>query len=85
MSDDWDDASGEDGEDDDQTGPCPECGTELHVDAEACYACGHWLTAAERHKLWDGGSQVRGAMGVGKVALVLILIALMSGLLFFLL
>lgn len=80
--DDWDDAHEEDFEHD-ETGPCPECGADLHVDAEACYACGHWLTTAERHQLWDAGSPVRGTMGIGKIVLVLVLIALMSG--FFLL
>ena len=92
MSDEWDDGYDEyeaDWEDDydseeddyegDETGPCPECGAQLHVDAESCYACGHWLTTAERHRLWDGGSPVRDAMGIGKFVLIVILIALMSG------
>ena len=75
RDDDWDDEQ----LDQEETGPCPECGAELHVDAETCYACGHWLTTAERHKLWDGGSKARGAMSIGKVVLVAVLIALMSG------
>lgn len=86
--DDWDDDF-EDGEfdsdefDDEAVGPCPECGAELHVDAEVCNACGYWLTTADRHKLWDEGSSVRGAMGVGKIVLVLILVVLLSGIVFF--
>ena len=85
-ADDWDDEYEEEEEEDselDETGPCPECGAELHVDAETCFACGHWLSTAERHRLWDGDSQVRGAMGVGKVVLIVILIALMTGFLLF--
>ncbi|MEM8947120.1 MAG: hypothetical protein AAGD11_18245 [Planctomycetota bacterium] len=75
----WDEhPDDDDGLDEEQTGPCPKCGAELHVDAESCYACGHWLSTAERHKLWDGGSPVRGAMGVGKFLLVAILLAVMS-------
>ncbi len=85
ISDDWDEA--EDDWDDEseveQTGPCPECGAELHVDAETCYACGHWLTTVERHQLWDAGSPVRGVLGVGKIVLVMVLVALLSGFLFF--
>ncbi len=89
MSDEWDEAeedwdeSYDDEDEVEQTGPCPECGAELHVDAETCYACGHWLTTAERHELWDAGSPVRGAIGVGKFVLVVILVALMSGFLLF--
>ncbi len=87
MSEDWDDEEEWDDEyeqgdeeDDEATGLCPECRTEIHVDAEMCPSCGYWLTTADRHKLWDGESPVRGMMSVGKVVLVLILVALMSGL-----
>lgn len=82
LDEDWDEEDDEASEYD-ETGPCPECGVDLHVDAETCFACGYWLTTADRHKLWDGGSQVRGAMSVGKVVLVVVLIALMSGFLLF--
>ena len=85
MCDDWDDNEDDWADDYEEfvgaTGGCPECGAEIDVEAEACPSCGYWLTTAERHTLWDGGSQVKGMMGVGKVALVVILIALMSGLL----
>jgi len=80
-SDAYDDYEHGDELDDEAAGPCPECGAELHVDAEVCNACGYWLTTEDRHKLWDGGSSVRGMMGVGKVLFVITLIALLSGLL----
>ncbi len=83
MSDDWDDDEDWDDEQDEASGPCPECQAEIHVDAEVCPACGYWLTTADRHALWDGGSPVKGLMSVGKFVLVVILIALMSGLLLF--
>jgi len=75
MSEGWDDEEDWDEEyeeepDEEATGLCPECRAEIHVDAEMCSACGYWLTTADRHKLWD-------------VVLVLILIALMSGLVVF--
>jgi len=91
MSDEWDD--GEEGwddededefdESDDATGRCPECQTEIHMDAEVCPSCGYWLTTADRHAMWDGTSPAKGLMSVGKVVLVVILIALMSGLALF--
>ncbi len=90
MCDEWDDADEEwddpyeqDDEDDEAIGLCPECRAEIHVDAEVCPSCGYWLTTADRHAMWDGDSPVQGFMSVGKVVLVVILIALMSGLLVF--
>jgi len=88
MSNEWDDDEEDwidpyEQEDEEATGLCPECQTEIHVDAEVCPSCGYWLTTADRHALWDGASPVRGLMSVGKVVLVLILIALMSGLVLF--
>ncbi len=70
----------EDEQETEATGPCPECGVEIDTEAEMCAACGYWLTTGDRHTLWDGGSSVRGAMSAGKVALVVLLIILMSGL-----
>jgi len=88
MSDDWDDEEDWDEEDEgyeeesdeEATGLCPECRAEIHVDAEMCPSCGYWLTTADRHRMWDDESQVKGLMSVGKIVLVVILIALMSGL-----
>ncbi len=86
MCDDWDDDDNWADEYEEfvgATGGCPECGAEIDVEAEACPSCGYWLTTAERHTLWDADSPAKGAMNVGKVVLVAILIALMSGLLLF--
>jgi|GEM_PF-2154031 len=92
MSNDWnsdwnddDDDWPDDYEDDDamfDVGNCPECQAELHVDAESCPSCGHWLSTAERHKLWDGGSKSKAAMSTGKLLLVLLLVVLFLGSLF---
>jgi ribosomal protein L37E len=76
----WDDDNGVDEE---ESAPCPECGKEIFVDAEMCPACGYWLTTAERHAIWSGGSSSAKLLSVGKVLLVVVLIALMSGLLIF--
>jgi len=84
MSDDWDDGDydgdyDEDNEfDDEATGLCPECRAEMHIDAEMCPSCGHWLSTTERHAMWSGGAG--GLMGVGKVVLVVVLVFLMLGL-----
>ena len=91
MSDDWEEDDNDwdyAGEEFDEefvviTGGCPECGTEIDVEAEVCPSCGYWLTTAERHTLWDADSPAKGAMSAGKVVLVVILIALMSGLALF--
>ncbi len=83
--DDWDDRYDyeEDGEEDEEgeaTGPCPECHAPMHVDAEACPACGHWLSVAERHRMWDGSE---GAIkSLGKWLIVVLLIAVMTAFLF---
>lgn len=81
--DDCDDGYGDDYGDEselDETGPCPECGVKIDVEAEMCNACGYWLTTAERHRLWDGGSQVKSAMGFGKTVLIVFLVLVLSGL-----
>jgi len=62
------------------TGPCPGCGVDLLVDAELCAACGYWLTTADRHAMWDGGSVSKKMLGVGKIALVIFLVLVLSGL-----
>ncbi len=51
-ADDWDDGL----DDDEEVIPCPDCGAELHADAEACYACGYWVTDADREAAWRAGS-----------------------------
>jgi hypothetical protein len=66
------------------TGPCPECAAPLALEAEVCYACGYWLTTAERHTLWEGGSQLKSAARVGKQVLIAILILTLSGIYIFL-
>ncbi|MEN0109722.1 MAG: zinc ribbon domain-containing protein [Planctomycetota bacterium] len=35
---------------------CPECGAEIDADAEACPACGYWITDADRERAWRAGS-----------------------------
>jgi hypothetical protein len=80
--DDYDDAE-EEVDEEEEVAPCPQCGAEIFVDAEMCTACGHWLSVAERHALWSGGSQSNSLLSVGKVVLIVVLIALMSGLMLF--
>lgn len=60
-------------------GPCPECGAEMSVDLEMCPACGYWLTAADPKGLWAGSSPVQGLRAFGKVVLIAILVAILSG------
>ena len=45
-----------DGDLEDEVLPCPECGAEVHADAEACPACGYWITDADRDRAWRAGS-----------------------------
>lgn len=63
-----------------ETGSCPECKKQIHVEVEACPYCGHWLTVAERHRLWDGkGGDLK---SLGKFLLIALLIAMMTAYLF---
>lgn len=80
-NDDWDNEHDE-ALDVDECGPCPECGEEMDVEAEMCPACGHWLSTAERHKLWDGGSRSKAALSVGQYLLVIVLALLFLGSMF---
>lgn len=43
-------------DEDEGTLPCPDCGAEVHVEAEACPACGYWITDAERDAGWRDSS-----------------------------
>ena len=83
--DDWDEPDDDNNDDDNHVaeyGPCPECGEEMDVEAEMCPACGHWLSTAERHKLWDGGSTAKAALSVGQKVLVIVLAVLFLGSMF---
>lgn len=60
-------------------GPCPECGAEMSVDLEMCPKCGYWLTAADRKALWAGSSSAQAMQTFGKVVLVALLVAILSG------
>lgn len=60
-----------------QFAPCPECGAEMHVEAEMCPDCGYWLSTAERHALWDSGSS--SLLSTGKFFLVVLLVVLFLG------
>jgi len=42
--------------DDEAPLPCPECGADVYADAEACPACGYWITDADRTAAWRAGS-----------------------------
>lgn len=55
---DWADAADDD-EDEDDVGPCPNCGATVHVLAQRCPHCGVWIdsetmrsTAARRARGW---------------------------------
>jgi len=80
MTDEWEDEEYE--EPATATGDCPECGAEIDVEAEMCPACGYWLTTAERHKLWDGGSRSKAALSAGQFVLVILLALLFLGSMF---
>ena len=81
-TDEWDTDEWEGQPDGAACGPCPECGAEIDVEAEVCSACGHWLSTAERHQLWDGGSRWKAALSVGQVVLVVVLVLLFLGSMF---
>jgi hypothetical protein len=38
-------------------GRCPECGGPVYEFADRCPACGYWLTAADRRKIWRADSK----------------------------
>ncbi|TWU00366.1 hypothetical protein Pla108_13150 [Botrimarina colliarenosi] len=51
-----DDEDWQDDLDEDDVFDCPECGAEVHAEAEACPACGYWITDAEHEAGWRAGS-----------------------------
>lgn len=44
---------------------CPECGTEVHAEAEACPSCGYWITDDEREAGWQDGSASQRIRAIG--------------------
>lgn len=55
MSGHWDDEL-DDSPETDEPIACPECDAAVHGEAEACHACGYWITDADRSAAWDAGS-----------------------------
>jgi ribosomal protein L37E len=72
YDDDW---SGDlDDPDEDDCFNCPECGAEIHAEAESCPACGYWITDAEREAGWRASSasgRIR-AIGLWTIAIAAI-------------
>lgn len=52
-------------DDEDDAFDCPECGTEVHAEAEACPSCGYWITDAEREAGWRAGSASQRIRSIG--------------------
>ncbi|MEM6654494.1 MAG: zinc-ribbon domain-containing protein [Planctomycetota bacterium] len=67
--------------DDDPEGecfPCPECGAEVLADAEACPACGYWITDADRTAAWRAGSASGRIVTIGIWLLVAAVFSLLA-------
>jgi uncharacterized paraquat-inducible protein A len=68
---------------DDDTAPCPECGTQIYADLDHCPKCGHWLTDAD-HRALDRDTGFFSSRRVRLVALVMLaafVFALLAGIL----
>jgi len=82
-TDDWPDDEFEDWGDDDpeededeETGPCPECAAEIYLYADCCRECGYWLLDEDIEKM---KRRSQGQAGwLLKSAIVLLLVAALS-------
>ncbi|MEM1305303.1 MAG: zinc-ribbon domain-containing protein [Planctomycetota bacterium] len=63
---------------DDECFPCPECGAEVLADAEACPACGYWITDADRTAAWRAGSASGRIVTIGLWALVVAVFSMLA-------
>ena len=71
---DWEYPDEDDADDESETIPCPNCGTDVYEDAVQCPVCGEYITSGGRN-LWEGRSAwwiLLGLLGVGAVVWVLI-------------
>lgn len=74
---DWDDDLEDHFEEEADTIPCPECGAEIHAEAEACPACGYWITDADRDAAWRRDSPFGVFRRISWWVLVLVVVGLL--------
>lgn len=71
---DWEYPDEDDMDEESETLPCPNCGTDVYEDAEQCPVCGQYIMSGGGN-LWEGRSAwwvLLGLLGVGAVLWVLL-------------
>jgi hypothetical protein len=64
--------------DDAESGHCPECSEPVYDFSERCSACGYYLTAADRRRLFASGSKPKWVLLTATVILVILILGVLT-------
>jgi uncharacterized paraquat-inducible protein A len=75
---DWCSEDEDESYDDAEVGHCPECSAVVYEFSERCPACGYYLSAADRHRLFAGESKAKWVLITATVILVLLILGVLT-------
>lgn len=68
----------DDQHDEAEAGNCPECDGPIYDFTDRCPACGYWLTAADRRRLWSSGSKPTWVLVTAGIILVVLILGMLT-------
>lgn len=57
---------------------CPECAEPIYEFNEKCPACGYWLTAADRRRLWSAESKPKWVLITATIVLAILMLGVLT-------
>jgi hypothetical protein len=75
---DWYSEDEDESNDDAETAHCPECSELVYDFSEKCPACGYYLTAADRRRLWASETKPKWVLITATVILVMLVLGALT-------
>lgn len=74
----WYDDDEDESYDDSETAHCPECSGPVYEFTNKCPACGYYLSAADRRRLWSSESKPKWVLITATVILVVLVLGALT-------